>query len=156
MSPEVVLASVQVVSVTAIGVYAAWNGHQQLKINRYRVKLDLYNRRWEVYESFTQYVNGALKDLNPMPQDTPAFARATQQAEFLFGADIKDYRDAMIRHGTALHKWHEMYRDAGQKQPPRYDHNKVVQGEQDETKWFVAQPDAMVTKFEPYLDLSRL
>ena len=120
------------------------------------MKLDLYNRRWKVYESFTQYVSVVLNDLNPMPHDTVAFARATQQAEFLFGADLKDYRKAMVRHGTALHKWHEMYRDAGQEQPPSYDHNKVVQGEQDETEWFAAQPDTMVKMFEPYLDLSRL
>ena len=156
MSPEVVLASVQVVSVTAIGVYAAWIARQQLEINRYRVKLDLYNRRWEVYESFTQYVGVALKDLNPMSHDTLAFARATQQAEFLFGIDIKEYRNAMIRHGLDLNKWHEMYRDTGQEQPPSYDHNEVVQGERDETEWFAAQPDAIVKKFERYLDLSRL
>ena len=156
VSPEVVFALVQAVSVTAIGAYAAWIARQQLEINRYRVKLDLYNRRWKAYEIFTQYVAVAIKDLNPMPREIQAFARATRQAEFLFRADIKDYRKTMIQHSTALHKWREMHRDAGQEQPPSYDHKKVVQGEQDETEWFAAQPDAMVKKFEPYLDLSRL
>ena len=63
---------------------------------------------------------------------------------------------ALIAHGADLHAWHAEYRDANQEPPPGYDHNEVVRGMKDESKWFVAQPDAMTKKFEPYLDLSRL
>lgn len=163
MSPEVAIALIQVVSVTAVGVFAAWIAHQQGKINqqqlqisKYRVKLDLYDRRWKVYERFAQYVRTAAKDLNPSTNDTLEFAHATQQVEFLFSAEIKDYRKALIAHGADLHAWHAEYRDANQEPPPGYDHNEVVRGMKDESKWFVAQPDAMTKKFEPYLDLSRL
>ena len=85
MSPEVAIALIQVVSVTAVGVFAAWIAHQQGKINRqqlqiskYRVKLDLYDRRWKVYERFEQYVRSAAKDFNPSTNDILEFAHATQ------------------------------------------------------------------------------
>ena len=163
MSPEVTVALVQIMSVTVIGVFTARIARQQreisqqqLEINRYRVKLDLYNRRWEVYERFVQYVGVATSDLNPTTQDTLEFARATRQAEFLFSADIKEYRSALIRHGADLHKWHEMYRDYSQETPPGYDHDEVVKGQAEEAEWFAEQPDAMVEEFKPYLDLSRL
>ena len=162
MSPEAALALVQVVSVTAVGVFTALIARQQreisqrqLEINRYRVNLDLYDRRWEVYESFVKYVAVALKDLNPKTNDTAEFARATQQTEYLFSADVKEYRKTMIGHGANLHMWNGMYRD-GQEYPPDYNHNEVVEGRQEESKWFAAQLDAMVEKFKPYLDLSRL
>ena len=80
MSPEVVIALVQVGSVTAVGVFAAWIARQQrkinqqqLQINRYRVKLDLYDRRWKVYERFAQYVHTAARDFNPSTNDTLEF-----------------------------------------------------------------------------------
>ena len=50
------------------------------------------------------------------------------QVEFLFSAEIKDYRKALIAHGADLHAWHAEYRDATQEQPPGYDHNEVVRG----------------------------
>ena len=163
MSSEVVVALVQVVSVTAIGIFTALIAsrqrkisQQQLEINKYRVKLDLYDRRWEVYEHFERYVGTALKSLNPTTHDTVEFARATQQAQFLFGSDIKEYRKAMIGHGANLHKWHEMYRDVDQVCPPGYNPNEVTEGKMEESKWFAAQHDAMVEKFKPYLDLSLL
>lgn len=163
MSTEVTIALIQIVSVGAIGVFTALIARQQrqisqqqLEINRYRVKLDLYERRWDVYERFVQYVHVALTDLNPTTQDTSGFAAATRQAEFLFGDDIKEYRNALIRHGADLHMWNAELRDESQKWPTDYDHHKVVKGKYEESKWFADQPDAMVEKFAPYLDLSRL
>ena len=163
MTPAVTVALVQIVSVTVIGVFPARIARQQreisqqqLEINTYRVKLDLYDRRWKVCERFAQYVDTASSDLNPTTQDTLEFARATRQTEFLFSADIKEYRSALIRHGADLHKWHDMYRDYGQETPPGYDHDKVVKGHAEESEWFAAQPDAMAKRFEPYLNLSRL
>ncbi len=163
MSPEVTIAVIQIVSVTAIGVFTARIARQQrqirqqqLEIDKYRVKLDLYDRRWAVYERFAHYVGVATRDLNPTTQDTLEFERATRQAEFLFDDDIREYRKALVRRGAHLHKWHEMYRDLSQKAPPGYDHGEVVKGQADESEWFAAQPDAMVEKFGPYLNLSRL
>ena len=109
-----------------------------------------------MYEHFVRYVGVALTDLNLTTQNIGEFARATQQAEFLFNIDIKEYRKAMIEHGADLHRWHEEYRDGNQEWPPDYDHNEVVKGRKDESMWFAAQPDAMVEKFKPYLDLSQL
>ena len=80
MSPEVTIAVIQIVSVTAIGVFTARIARQQrqirqqqLEIDKYRVKLDLYDRRWEVYERFAHYVGVATRDLNlrrSKPDDT--------------------------------------------------------------------------------------
>lgn len=163
MSPEVTVALVQIMSVTVIGVFTARIARQQreisqqqLEINRYRVKLDLYDRRWEVYERFVQYVGVATSDLNPTTQDTLEFARATRQAEFLFGDDIQEYRNSLIRHGADLHRWNQELRDEGQEWPADYDHQRVVKRKFEEAKWFVNQPDTMVEKFGPYLDLSLL
>ena len=155
VAPEVVVALVQLLSVTAIGVYTTWIARQQLRINKYRVKLDLYDRRWAVYESFGRYVGIATTHpLNSMTHDTLAeFARTTRQAEFLFDADIKQYRNAMIQHGTNLQALQEMSREFPQ---GLHDRSKAIAERSEELEWFAAQPDAMVEKFAPYLRLKRL
>ena len=57
---------------TIIGLMTWWVAHQQKKMNRqqleingHRIKLDLYDRRWAVYEATERFMEQVINNLSP-------------------------------------------------------------------------------------------
>ena len=125
----------------------------RLGIEKSKMKLELYDRRKEVYENFVRYINAALTDLNPTLQETYDFIQSTQQVPFLFKADIEAYQTEFIRHGMNLRKWHDLYA-LRQALPPGYNLTMVINGRIEEAQWFSSQHEKILKKFDPYLNVS--
>ena len=111
-----------------VGCIAAYIAYQQWQTNRRKLELDLYDRRLRLYQATTKYISMVLTDLKPKLEDLSEFRRATAEADFLFGPDIRAYLDELFEHGVELRKWAEQYRDYTQSTPPGYDHKKVTDG----------------------------
>ena len=82
-SAAILVAALQARSLTIIGLMTWWVAHQQKKINRqqleingHRIKLDLYDRRWAVYEAterfMEQVINGRIPDFPVTRSHPPA------------------------------------------------------------------------------------
>ena len=143
-----------------IGGVTVYIACQQWKTNHLRLKLETYDRRIRVYEQ----VKDILRSLNNNPQSDMAnlvtFSQSVSQADFLFGREISEYIEEIVRHGASLCRWQAEYRDYTQQPfPPGYDHNKVLHGMQKELNWLVEQLDRAKgkakAKFKKYLELSK-
>ena len=67
-SAAILVAALQARSLTIIGLMTWWVAHQQKKMNRqqleingHRIKLDLYDRRWAVYEATERFMEQVIK-----------------------------------------------------------------------------------------------
>lgn len=80
----------------AIAVFVAGVAFQQWQTNRHKLKLDLYNRRFEVYTNTISFFQ-ALMDLNNgEPEESftkvhRSFIRSYKESQFLFGKKSKVY-----------------------------------------------------------------
>ncbi len=136
--------------IAAIAVYIAY---QQWRTNRRRLELDLYDRRLRIYQATIECISAALS-FHPTTEAIFGFRRSTAEADFLFGPDIRRYLDELFKHGLALQRWAEEYRDRTQPLPPGYDHQKVVEGKHEESLWFAGQHDEALRRFKGYLNLT--
>ena len=144
------LTALPTIVIAGIAVYIAY---QQWQTNRRRLDLDLYDRRLRLYQAVVVYTSKVRTKFKPELEDIFELRRATAEADFLFGQDIKDYIDELIQHGGNLHMWNTEYRDQTQDLPADYDHLEIVEGLKEERKWFVRQPKVALQKFKSYLNL---
>src|SRR6266705_907679 len=87
-----------------IGGVAAYIAHGQLKINRAKLKLDLFERRVAVYESARQFINGLTAHALVDTQAYREYCIAISRAPFLFAEspDIPEYLTLLGHEATRL------------------------------------------------------
>lgn len=140
-------------TIGAIVAYIAW---QQWKLGKVRLKLDLYDRRYRVYEETRKYLTLVLRDADVSIKDLLMFHAETSEAAFLFGSEIPAYLDDLYKHGNALRHWNGQYRDITQPASPDYDHEKVVEEMHNELTWLSEQIVPLKDKFSEYLRLEEV
>jgi hypothetical protein len=130
----------------------AW---QQWKTNERRSKLDRYDRRLRIYQLVIEFIGIACRDFNPESRDVIKFHSETAEADFLFGPEIHAYIRELAQRAMKSRVAHLEYRDYTQQPPPGYDHAKVTAEMHKQSEWLTEQYEAALTKFRPYLDVSR-
>lgn len=119
----------------------------------YRPRLELYDRRWEVYAAAEKFVAQVLENLVPERDHFAELHRSTVHARFLFGSDINDYLKELTSHAAALRKWNQYYaQHTRNRQLKNID--EVTTGMNDESRWFLEQQTTLPHRFMRYMDLS--
>ena len=164
-SAETAVAAFQALSLTIIGLMTWWVAHQQKRINRqqldvneYRIRLDLYDRRWAVYEATERFMEQVIRNLSPEFEDFSEFSRSTLHAKYLFGNDVNTYMEELRARAASLRKWSQEYDQQVKGSPTPHDHNEVVKGRLKEQKWFAEQWESgeVAKRFAAYLDVSQV
>ncbi|HYC47398.1 MAG TPA: hypothetical protein VED01_18135 [Burkholderiales bacterium] len=152
--PEIVQISQALLTplIAIVATYIAW---QQWRTNQPKLILDRYDRRLRIYEEVKRILSIILRDAKASTDDLLKFRTSVSEADFLFGPEIPEYIDEIYRHGVALWRWSQEYRDYRQEKPEGYDHNKVVDEMHKELKWLTEQFEPAKQKFKKYLDVSK-
>jgi hypothetical protein len=79
--------------IAGVAVYIAL---QQWRTNTHRTKLDLFDRRFRVFEE-TRKILGLIYTSGVNDQQLLDFWTKTAEAEFLFGPEIREYREEIGR-----------------------------------------------------------
>jgi len=137
--------------IAVIATYIAW---QQWKANAQKLKLDLYQQRFRVFE--------AVRDILGMMYTTVSddkklfeLLSKTRGAEFLFGSEIKDYVENVYQHALQLSDTHKRLDAILQTAPPEV-RKPLADAEQAEVAWAFAETREIADKFNKYLNLSKL
>jgi hypothetical protein len=69
-------------------VFIAW---QQRQIARNKLRLDLFDRRYRVYDATRKFLSVILRDATFTDSQLFEFYGGTSDTEFLFGSDVVDY-----------------------------------------------------------------
>ena len=137
-----------------IGAAAWYLGLRQQRTNDLRLKHELFERRYKVYDSLLVFLSRTLQDSKPSTEACISFLRETNQAKFLFGPEIPEYLDSVYKKGLALISSDRQLnsdRQLGDKERSRViDENVALM------KWFGDQFDVAGERFGKDLNLTRL
>ncbi|MFZ2752356.1 MAG: hypothetical protein WAZ48_02810 [Lysobacteraceae bacterium] len=141
--------------IASIAVFIAW---QQWKTNALKVKTDVYDRRFRVYDETVKLLNIIARDANISIEDISKFSAATSEAVFLFKEDIPSYIEMIRTRSISLYSANRQYNShvQGNGQAVGYDHEGVTNKIHEENVWLTDQliKKVVVQKFKTYLDIS--
>lgn len=137
-----------------IAGFSVYIGYQQWKLSAYKLKHDLFEKRWHVYaatnDALVSCVTGDDKAIWETYQE---FKRKRIDAKFLFSNEINDYLEkinsAIPELQLAIIKLKSEPMRANS--PERREAEKQVLAK---TEWLRSQIEAIVPMFHEYLDLS--
>lgn len=134
-------------AITILGAYIAW---QQWRTNRNKLKLDLFERRFAVYDAARSLIRDVLTQTNPSDEQLLKFLANTGEARFLLSEGIATYlADELYKKAAELNRlWASMV------ELPAGEERARNQGSQTEIRsWFERQLPVLEAKFADFLRL---
>jgi len=134
-------------------ILALWIAYQQFQTNRAKLRLDLYERRFRVFDGLSEFLASVYRDADVKIEDLRKFAVSTNEAAFLFGPDVSAYLDELRTKAGNLRvlnaKLHESDLPIGP------DRNQAAKEKARVLEWLIAQFDASRERFAKYRDFRR-
>jgi len=136
-----------------VGIAGAYIALRQYKTARAKLKLDLFDRRYEIFMATWAHLSSIVQN-GPEPKGGESsafeilkkFRNNIPQASFLFGNDIEIYLDEI--HEKQMEAWELRM---------KYDTSSLTQREivrkTELTNWFLDESRDAKERFRPYLDL---
>jgi hypothetical protein len=92
-SLPVAIIWLQALAVPVLGFVAAWIAYRQWRTADWKVQLDLFDRRFSVYDAARDVVREVVRHGAANSNNARAFAMATDKARFLFGPEVMSRLD---------------------------------------------------------------
>ncbi len=133
--------------IAIVAVYIAW---QQWQTNALKLKLELFDRRYRIYEAVQKILRSFCAKSTLSLEEIHEFHWSVSESEFLFGPEIPNYLKEIVLHGKELY--------ACNKESQVDDlHSRALKGLNEEREWFTKQYENQFevarTKFKKYLDV---
>jgi hypothetical protein len=130
-------------------VMIAW---QQWRVADNKLRLDLFDRRYKVYDSTRKFLAVILREATFTLSQLAEFDIGTSDAEFLFGADVVDYLGQVRKRALHLRTAQTLYEPL----PVGDERSRHVQAAHDDLSWLTDQITAMTKIFAPYLGFANV
>jgi len=133
-----------------VAVLGALIGYRQWRLAQNKLKLDLFDRRFKVYEAARDLLASIMTSGKEKDDEVFKFMVATREAKWLFDTEVANYLDKQI-----YHKAIDLQTLAGELDGVGVGEirTKNVRAQSDLKKWFKAQYDVLDQKFSRYLQL---
>jgi hypothetical protein len=135
-----------------VGLALAFIAWQQMQIARNKLRLDLFDRRYRVYDATRNFVAAILRDTTFQDAQLRDFYVGTSDAEFLFGSDILNYLTHVKTRANTMRVQRTIY----ERMPVGEERLVETQKEHEHFKWFTDQPTNITIVFSPYLGFSHI
>jgi len=129
--------------------YVAW---QQWQIARHRLRLDLFDRRYKVYDATRKFLSIILREARFEEAQLFEFYAGTSDAEFLFDSAVVAYLEQLRKRAVHMRTAQRVY----EHMPVGDERSRHVQAEHDDLVWLTDQLTAMSKVFSPYLAFSHV
>lgn len=132
-----------------IAIITAYIAYQQWRTNRNKLKLDLFDRRFVVYDAARNLIRDVLTQTHPSDEQLLAFRAKTGEASFLLNESIARYlTDEMWKKAAELNRlWSTMSNLAD------LDRQENLRQQQEIRAWFESQLKALEAKFASFLQV---
>jgi hypothetical protein len=129
--------------------YVAW---QQWQLARHRLRLDLFDRRYKVYDATRKFLSIILREARFEDAQLFEFYAGTSDAEFLFDSAVVTYLEQVRKRAVHMRTAQRVY----EHMPVGDERSRHVQSEHDDLLWLTDQLTAMTQVFSPYLSFSHV
>jgi hypothetical protein len=85
----------QAIALIVISCLGSWIAFKQVRIAAAKLNLDLYDRRFKVFETARHFIGRFVIEGAFIPEDITKFSAGTADAVFLFDEEVKTYLDAL-------------------------------------------------------------
>jgi len=136
-----------------VGVW--YLGYLQHKTNALRLKHELFERRFQVYDAFRSFLGGIMHEGKTSHSACLTMLRETGKAEFLFGSDVPEYLLSAYQKGLDLVESHRKL-DGDPRLPVGEERNRVAHENAEQVMWFANQYTVLPKLFGKYLNLTKL
>jgi hypothetical protein len=140
----------QAILILFISGLGAWIAYKQVRIAAARLNLDLYEKRFEIFEAARSYLGKIGQNLRVSPADVFKFKIGVADAVFLFEDDVIAYLQTLIERGARLHVKEELL-DAMEHDDP--DRGAFIDSMTALQLDLASEYPRLVEKFKPYLKL---
>jgi hypothetical protein len=142
-------AYVTAVVVPVIALIGAWIAFRQSQIARNKLKLDLYDRRFEIYEAVQKTLGTITAQGKLGLGDEVMYLSGIQSAKWLFSPEVAAYLETTLWHKIVDFGLHNTMSEG----PPSDERNKHVRARAETMKWLMAQHKELDRLCGPYLEL---
>ncbi len=130
---------------------ATYIAYQQWRTNAQKLKLDLFDRRYRIFEEIGRLLSIVYPRGTVELSDIAAFNTRTVEAKFLFGAEIERYLREISDYARDVEILNFQIGD-----PLGAERIKNIEEKRKAMEWLKAQTDGSAEKFKPYLDFTKL
>ena len=135
------------VATLVVGIAVAFIALRQWLLARYKLRLDLFEKRYKVYEASAQFLSIILSHANFNDDDLRAFNIGTRDVVFLFPKHLKDYLHKIRCRALDMRLFQEQFTPL----PVGEERSKLVQKHHDELAWLSDQLTKLPEIFAPFL-----
>jgi len=133
--------------IAIVAAYVAW---QQLATNRRKLKLDLFERRYAVYEKIGEFIGSILTSGRVQKATEIQFLVDTKAKMFLFGEDISQLVSEMYRKAVHLHALDaELEGSTGEARAAN------IKAQREIKDWYGETLEGLEARFSAYLKLEQ-
>jgi len=131
-----------------VGTFVVVN---QYRLQRWRWKLDLYDKRYPVFISTMEYISSIVQNHNVTNDLLFKFLRDSKDKEFLFGEDIKKHLENLYKKGLDL----QLVEIELKPEPVGDKRSQMVKQSSEIAKWFSNQFEVTKRLFGEYLAIDK-
>jgi hypothetical protein len=143
----------QALGVIAVSGLGAWIAFKQVKIATAKLNLDLYDRRFKVFEAARDLVTHVMREAQVGLGDIRSFNFGVADATFLFDTDVESYLATLRKKAIALRTKVEQLRGMDE---PGERRNRLADQIAELEMDFSAEYERIVEIFKPYLKLGNI
>lgn len=140
---------VSAIGVLVIGLLAAWIAFRQFQTARYKLKLDLYDKRMVLYEVVRRTLGAATSRGKLSQEEEIEYLSGIQTAKWLFGPEVLTYLEETLWHKIVDFGLHNTMSSG----PPSDERTHHIQTRVETLKWLAAQFREFDELCSPYLQL---
>lgn len=126
--------------------------YRQWRIAQHKLRLDLFEKRYKVYEAAGNFLSLILMLANFNDEDLRNFNRGTMDATFLFRPEVASHLKEIRSRALKM----RLYQKKFEPLPPGPERSALVQQNHDEICWLNEQTEKLPIVFKPYLDFSTM
>jgi hypothetical protein len=146
------LAALAQLGTLIIGVAVVVIAWQQRQIARNKLRLDLFDRRYKIYDATRKFLGTILREATFTDAELFEFYAGTSDTEFLFGSDIVDYLEQIRKRALDMRLHQELF----EPMPVGDERSRHVQANHDELLWLTHQTKDITKVFLPYIGFSHI
>ncbi len=130
-----------------VAVIVAYIAFMQYKTNRDRLRLELYEKRFSIYEGLKELLDKITIMVDVTDEDLREFIKKTNEVEFLFEEDIVQYLIEVRKKGTKLYSFNCQLKRGETPPPWPKDPDEIIEIK----NWLQDQLKESKNKFSKYL-----
>ena len=135
-----------------VGLAVAFIAWQQWQLARNKLRLDLFDRRYKVYDATRKFLSVILGKADFLDSQLFEFYAGTCDAEFLFESDVVHYLAELRKRAIDMRTHQHVFDPL----PVGEERSRHVQAAHDQLLWLSEQITAQKSVFAPYLSFAKI